>query len=229
MPDRIESYMDQLGTCLHVHPSRRERVLAELRSHLRESAETHGEEEAIRRTGTPAEVARSFTPSLAHRLWEERDRLSALALIAAILASLPMAADLLALNDRVGVSTLGAALLLAPSAAVAAASSILVLLRRPAGALLAGLLVIMVAATAVITLAGLPPMGDVLDGYAAATRLGYETGGCDGRTLTSCAADHESEVRLSFSAAAVLLSLAHLAAVTGWTPRRPARRRTSPA
>jgi uncharacterized membrane protein len=221
--------MDELAASLRLHPSRRERVLAELRSHLQESADRHGEREALSRMGTPAQVARSFTPSRAHRLWEERDRVLAVMLVAAMAASLPMAADLMGLNGKVGVSTTWAALLLAPSAAVAAVSSALVLMRRPAGPRLAAPLAVMVVATAMITLAGLPPMGDVLDGYAAATRSGYETGGCAGRSLAACAADHESEVRVNFSAGAVVLSLTYLAAVSGWTPRRPARRRARPA
>lgn len=54
----IERFLSELARRL---PRRgRRRILAELEDHLRESAEAHGEAEAIRRFGRPEDVARSF-------------------------------------------------------------------------------------------------------------------------------------------------------------------------
>jgi hypothetical protein len=225
MPDPVDRYLQEVGALLRVHPRRRERVLEELDAHLRESAERHGEARAIARMGEPAAVAQGFTPRLRDRLWEERDRLAALTMLLAMIMALPMAADLIALNGKVGSSTRWAALVLAPSALLAAASCVLVLARRPVGVRLAAPLAVLVAVTAVVTLAGLGPMGGLLNGYEQGIRHGYEANGCAGRTLAACASDHTSEARLNFSLGAVALSLAYLAAVTGWTPRRPGGRR----
>jgi uncharacterized membrane protein len=59
----IERYLDEIARRLP--RLGRRRILAELEDHLRESADVHGEEEAIRRFGSPEEVARGFRrPSL---------------------------------------------------------------------------------------------------------------------------------------------------------------------
>ena len=225
MPDDVDRYLDQVATLLRVHPRRRGRVLDELAAHLYESAEVHGEDEALRRIGDPAAVARAFAPRRRDRLWEERDRLAAASMLLAMLMSLPMAADLVALNDRVGHGIRWPALALAPSALVAVASCVLVLARRPLGARLALPLAVLVGATAVATLLGAGPTGDLLNGYQQGIRHGYETAGCSGRTLAACASDHTGEVRLNFSLGALALALGYLAAVTGWVPRRPRGRR----
>jgi hypothetical protein len=81
----------------------------------------------------------------------------------------------------------------------------------------------MVAITAVVVVLGLPPAAGEFDQYQAAVRGGHETGGCTGRTLAACAADHAGEIRFNYSAGAVALSLIYLWAVTGWMPRRRAR------
>jgi uncharacterized membrane protein len=225
LPDGVDRYLGQVAAVLRVHPRRRGRVLDELAAHLHESAELHGESEALRRMGDPAAVASAFTPRRRDRLWEERDRLAAAAMLLAMLFSLPMAAELIALNDHVGQSTRWAALVLAPSALLATASCILVLAHRPLGARLAMPLVMLVGATAAMTLLGAGPTGDLLNGYQQGIRHGYETAGCSGRTLGACASDHAAEVRLNFSLGAVALALGYLVAVAGWVPRRPRRRR----
>jgi len=159
LPDGVDRYLDQVAALLRVHPRRRGRVLDELAAHLYESAEVHGEDEALRRIGDPAAVARAFAPRRRDRLWEERDRLAAASMLLAMLMSLPMAADLVALNDRVGHSIRWPALALAPSALVAVASCVLVLARRPLGARLALPLAVLVGSTAVATPAGSRPDG----------------------------------------------------------------------
>jgi hypothetical protein len=61
--DPIDDYLAALERSLAVHPRRRDRIVLELESHLRESAERRGAAEAIARVGTPAVVARSFCAS----------------------------------------------------------------------------------------------------------------------------------------------------------------------
>lgn len=74
----IERYLAELERRL---PRRgRRRILAELEDHLRSSAETYGEEEAIRRFGPPEEVARSFSRG---------PNIGRIALVAAVAAMLP--------------------------------------------------------------------------------------------------------------------------------------------
>jgi HAAS len=74
----IERYLAELERRL---PRRgRRRILAELRDHLRSSAEVYGEDEAIRRFGPPEEVARSF---------RREANLGRFALAAAIMTMLP--------------------------------------------------------------------------------------------------------------------------------------------
>jgi hypothetical protein len=57
---------------------------------------------------------------------------------------------------------------LAPTGIVAVASAVLVLRRHPLGARLAPVLLVLVVATSVITLLGLPPVGQFLDDYERA-------------------------------------------------------------
>jgi cytochrome c oxidase subunit IV len=57
---------------------------------------------------------------------------------------------------------------LAPTGLVAVASALLVLRRHPLGGRLAPVLLVLVAATAVVALAGAPPVGRFLDDYEAA-------------------------------------------------------------
>src|SRR4051812_11798023 len=221
MPDDLERYLAAVGRSLRVHPRRRARILEELAAHPHESAAAYGPQEALRRMGPPAELARGFTPHLRDRAWEERDRLAALLVLAAMAGSLPMAADLAALNRDVGQSVLLPGVLLATCAGLALAACALTLARRVAGLMLAVPLAALVTVTAILTLAGLPPMGGLLGGYGAAIRQGFESSGCAGRTLAACSADHESEIRFAYALGAEALSLLYLAAVAGWTPRRP--------
>src|SRR5947199_297500 len=76
---------------LRVHGRRRRRVLEEVSGHLHECAAGHGEAEAVRRMGDPGAVARSFTPRPFDRAFEQRDRLAALVMLAAMAASVPLA------------------------------------------------------------------------------------------------------------------------------------------
>jgi hypothetical protein len=84
----------------------------------------------------------------------------------------------------------------------------------------------MVAVTAAIVVLDLPPASGEFAQYRAAVRAGHETGGCAGRTRAACAADHSSELRLTYSGGAVVLAGAYLWVVSGWTTRR---RRLQPA
>lgn len=61
----VDDYLAALRRELGFDPLSRRRILAEVEDHLRESAAAHGEEEAIARFGSPAEVAARFAPSAA--------------------------------------------------------------------------------------------------------------------------------------------------------------------
>jgi hypothetical protein len=225
MADALADYLAELERALKVHPRRRSRILAEVESHLQESAAHHGATEAITRLGTPSEVARSFSPGLSDRLWAERERVAAVALLAALLACVPLARDLWETNDG-DRGVIFYAAFLAPAALVATTSAVLVLLRRPAGRRLVAPLVALVGVAALFTLFDLPPVAGVIDGYRAAVGRGYESSGCGTRALSVCAADHADEIRLNYTAGAIALTVGYCWAVTGWTPGR--RRRSTP-
>ena len=220
----IDRYLAEVERHLRVHGRRRRRVRLELEAHLRESSESVGDEEAIRRMGTPEEVARSFAPRLYDRLFAQRDRLAALLMLAAMAASLPLAADLRGLNAHVGRSTGAYFLFLAPTVILALASAVLVLLRRPLGARLVRPLAALVALTAVVTLLSLPPVDGVFAGYRDAVARGYEAQGCAAQALAVCAADHSDEIRVNYTVGALALTVLYSWAVSGWTPQLRRRR-----
>ena len=148
----IDRWLAEFHGHLRVHGRRRRRVIEELHAHLRESAAAHGEPEAVRRMGDARTVAESFTPRTADRLFEQRDRLAALLMLAAMAASLLLARTL----ERLGGPDRSHAwawffALLAPTAAVALVSCLAVLRRRPLEARLAAPLFAMVAVTAVMS------------------------------------------------------------------------------
>lgn len=217
----IDGWLARCSAALRVHGRRRRRILDELEGHLRESAAAHGEREALERMGAAEAVAASFTPRLSDRVFEQRDRLAAAALLGAMAACLPLAVDLERLGRQAGsYAWLAFLLFLAPTAGVAAVSAVAVLARQPAGASLARALVVMVAVTAAVVVLDLPPAAGEFSQYRAAVRTGHDTGGCSGRSLAACADDHAAEIRLNYSAGALVLAGAYLWAVTGWTPRR---------
>lgn len=217
----IERWLAELERHLRVHGRRRRRVVAEMRDHLAESAQAHGPDEALRRIGDPRQVARSFTPRPFDRVYEQRDRLAALTMLAAMAASLPLAVDLAGLGRQTGSRAwLWFFLFLAPTAAAALASCLMVLTRRPAGIRLGLVVAAMVAVTALVVVADLPPAAGEFRQYRQAVRAGQDSGGCAGRTLAACANDHSAEIRLYYSFGALVLTGAYLWAVTGWTPRR---------
>jgi hypothetical protein len=221
----IERWLHDLDRHLRVHGRRRRRVLEELRGHLEECAELHGEAEALRRVGDPREVALSFTPRPVDRVVEQRDRLAALTMLGAMAASVPLALELEGLGRQAGSSAwIWFLVFLAPTAAVALVSCLLMLARRPAALRLARLLAAMVAVTALVVIADIPPAAAEFRQYRQAVRTGHDTGGCSGRSLAVCADDHAAEIRLNYSFGALLLTGAYLWAVTGWRPRRPRRR-----
>jgi hypothetical protein len=96
-------------------------------------------------------------------------------------------------------------------------------------------LVAMVAVTALVVLLELPPAQAEFRQYRVA-EIGLSRPPCylgcllttTGDILASCdrdpncvaADDHASEIRINYSLGAIVLSLAYLWAVTGWTPRR---------
>jgi hypothetical protein len=221
----IERWLAEFDRHLRVHGRRRRRVIEELDAHLREGAAAHGEPEAVRRMGDARTVAGSFTPRAADRLFEQRDRLAAVLMLAAMAASLPLARTLEQLN-RPDSSHAFAWFLafLAPTAAVALVSCMAVLRRRPLGARLAAPLLAMVAVTAAVVLLDLPPSRAEFRTYTVAetaqTRLQ-----CSASDPGCVAADHASEIRVNYSLGALALAGLYLWAVTGWTPRRRDRRR----
>jgi HAAS domain-containing protein len=218
--DMIERWLTEFQRHLRVHGRRRRRIVEELAGHLHEASAIHGESQAIARIGDAEEVARSFTPRLGDRAFEQRDRLAALTMLAAMAASLPLALDLEGLGRQADSwAWLWFLVFLAPTAGVAFVSSLAVLRGRSLGSRLAPALAAMVAITAVVVVLGLPPAGGEFSQYQAAVRAGHEAGGCSG-PLAACARDHAFEIRFNYSAGAVLLSLVYLWAVTGWTPRR---------
>jgi hypothetical protein len=217
----IERWLAELGHELRVHGRRRRRVVEELSAHLHESAAAHGEAGAVSRMGDPGAVARSFTPRLLDRAFEQRDRLAALTMMAAMAASLPLAVDLQGLGQQAGSHAwLWFFLFLAPTALVALVSCLAVLRRRDLGARLARPLAVMVAVTALVVVLGLPPAAAEFGQYRQAVTAGHDTAGCAGRSLTACADDHASEIRINYSLGALALAGLYLWAVTGWTPRR---------
>jgi HAAS domain-containing protein len=219
--DAIDCYLEELARALHVHGPRKRRILAEAAQHLRECAETHGADEAIDRFGPPETVAASFTPGPLSRAYGQRDRIAASVLVAAMAASVPLAARLHSDLEAVGSHVLLPFLvLLAPTALVALASAVLVLRRSPLGTRLAKLLAVMVAVTAVVTAVPLPPASGVFSGYREAVASGVDVTGCNSRTAAACASDHAWEVRVNYTLGALLLTGAYLWAVTGWEPRR---------
>jgi len=154
----IERWLAELDRHLRVHGRRRRRVIEELDAHLREGAAAHGEPESVRRIGDARTVAESFTPRTADRLFEQRDRLAALLMLAAMAASLPLPRTLEQLGHPGSSHALAGFLaFLAPTAAVALVSCLAVLRRRPLGARLAAPLLAMVAVTAAVVLLDLPP------------------------------------------------------------------------
>lgn len=230
----IERWLAELERELRVHGRRRRRVVEELAAHLHESAAVHGEAGAVSRVGDPGEVARSFTPRLLDRVFEQRDRLSALTMLAAMVASLPLAVDLHGLGERAGSHAwLWFFLFLAPTALLALVSCLAVLRRRELGARLARPLAAMVAVTALIVVINLPPAAAEFGQYrraAASSMFDHLEQTCRGRldcppigtttTTAAVASDHASEIRINYSVGAIVLSLVYLWAVTGWTPRR---------
>ncbi len=224
----IERWLAELERELRVHGRRRRRIVEELADHLHEGARSHGEADAVARMGDPGEIARSFTPRLIDRAFEQSDRLAALTMLAAMVASLPLAWTL----QRLGRAADSHAwmwflALLAPTAAVALVSCVAVLRRRRLGARLVRPLFAMVAVTAMVVVLDLPPAAGEFDQYRSAVRAGHDTAGCAGRTLAACADDHAGEIRINFSLGALALASVYLWAVTGWTPRR--RRRSQNA
>jgi HAAS domain-containing protein len=224
----IEGWLARFAASLRVHGRRRRRILDELEEHLRESAAAHGERDAIERVGDPHAVAASFTPRAADRLYEQRDRVAAAALLAAMAACIPLAVELRDLGRDTGSSAwVWFFAFLAPTAVVAAVSAVAVLGRRRLGARLARLLAVMVAVTAVVVVLDLPPARGEFSQYRSAVRAGHHAAACTGRTPASCADDHAWEIRVNYSAGALLLAGVYLWAVTGWAPRRPRRLQTA--
>ncbi|HEV8449931.1 MAG TPA: hypothetical protein VGQ45_00735 [Gaiellales bacterium] len=224
----IECWLAEFDRHLGVHGRRRRRVIEELDAHLREGAAAHGEPEAVRRMGDARTVAESFTPRTADRLFEQRDRLAALLMLAAMAASLPLARTL----ERLGGADRSHArdwffALLAPTVAVALVSCLAVLRRRPLGARLAAPLLAMVAVTAAVVLLDLPPSRAEFRQYQAAeiTQTVPPCGNTVSCPTVTTASDHASEIRINYSLGALALSGVYLWAVTGWTPRRRDRRR----
>ena len=220
----IDAWLTRFTAALRVHGRRRRRILEELSAHLYESAAVHGELKAIERTGSAEQVAGSFTPRLADRAFEQRDRIAALVMLAAMVGCLPLALELAEAGRQAGSwAWLAFFAFLAPTTAIAAVSCVAVLARRSLGARLARPLSIMVALTAVVVVLDLPPAAAEFAQYRAAIRAGKVTGGCAGRALAACAADHSAEIRLNYAGGAIALALSYLWAASGWTPRRPDR------
>ena len=216
----IDRWLAEFHRHLRVHGRRRRRAIEELDAHLREGAAAHGEPEAVRRMGDARAVAESFTPRAADRLFEQRDRLAALLMLAAMAGSLPLARTLEQLG-RPDPSHAWAWFFafLAPTAAVAVVSCLAVLRRRPLGARLAAPLFVMVAVTAAVALLDLPPAHAEFRSYRAAetTRTHLQ---CTAGDPSCVAKDHASEIRINYSLGALAVSGFYLWAVTGWRPRR---------
>jgi hypothetical protein len=221
----IERWLAEFDRHLRVHGRRRRRVIEELDAHLRESAAAHGEQEAVRRMGDAQAVAESFSPRAADRLFEQRDRLAALLMLAAMAASLPLAHTLEQLG-RPDPSHAWARFFafLAPTAAVALVSCLAVLRRRPLGVRLAAPLFAMVVVTAVVVLLDLPPTRAEFRSYTVA-ETAQTRRQCAAADPGCIATDHAAEIRINYSLGALALSGLYLWAVTGWRPgrRRPQR------
>lgn len=216
----IERWLAEFDRHLRVHGRRRRRVIEELDAHLRESAAAHGEPEAVRRMGDAQAVAESFSPRAADRLFEQRDRLAALLMLAAMAASLPLARTL----EQLGRPHRSHAwawffAFLAPTAAVALVSCLAVLRRRPLGVRLAAPLFAMVVVTAAVVLLDLPPARAEFRSYTVAETAPTRPQ-CVAADPGCIATDHAAEIRINYSLGALALSGLYLWAVTGWRPRR---------
>lgn len=216
----IERWLAEFDRHLRVHGRRRRRVIEELGAHLREGAAALGEPEAVRRMGDAQAVAESFTPRAADRLFEQRDRLAALLMLAAMAASLPLARTLEQLG-RPDPSHAWARFFafLAPTAVVALVSCLAVLRRRPLGVRLAAPLFAMVVVTAAVVLLDLPPARAEFRTYRVA-ETAQTRPQCAAADPGCVATDRASEIRINYSLGALVLSGLYLWAVTGWRPRR---------
>ena len=224
MPDQVTGWLARFAAALRVHGGRRRRILDEARAHLAESAARHGAAEAVRRMGDPDAVAAGFAPRLADRLWEQRDRLAALVLLAATAASLSIAVTLARdARDSGSWAFLAFFAVLAPAAGLAVMSAGAVLLGRPLGRRLLRPFAIAVAAAALVAAVPLPPAAGTFAAYRSAVRAGHDSAGCAGRSLAACADDHAAELRGFNTFGAVTLTVVYLVCVSGWTPRRPRR------
>lgn len=63
----VDGFLSELGAALHVRGKARRRLLSECRDHLDESAAVLGPEEAVRRFGSAADLARAFELEIATR------------------------------------------------------------------------------------------------------------------------------------------------------------------
>ncbi len=224
MPDPVTGWLARFDAALRAHGGRRRRILDEARAHLAESTARHGADEAVRRMGDPEAVAAGFAPRLADRLWEQRDRLGAFVLLAAMAGSLTTALTLARDGRAVGSwAFLAFFAALAPAAVLGVVSAGSVLLRRPLGRRLLRPFAIAVAAAALVTAVPLPPAAGTFAAYRSAVRAGHDSTGCAGRSLAACADDHAAELRGFNTLGAVTLTVAYLICVSGWTPRRPRR------
>jgi hypothetical protein len=109
------------------------------------------------------------------------------------------------------------ALFLAPTAILGLASAILVLLRHPLGTRLALPFCVLLAATAVITFFGLPPVGQFLDDYEqAALARGVEVPpylADQGTTPEEYVQDETKDVRTQGAVGALALVVVYVATV----------------
>ena len=85
-----ERYLQELGRALHTRGRPRRRLLAECSEHLADAGAVHGEQEAIRRFGTAADLAESFDTEVSIRR-------AMLATIATVIGVLAVGASALAL------------------------------------------------------------------------------------------------------------------------------------
>lgn len=86
----IETYLSELQAALHVRGRPRRRLIAECREHLADASSLHGEEEAVRRFGPAAPLARSFDAEVAVRRGLSATLFSAGGVLAAGFSSLAM-------------------------------------------------------------------------------------------------------------------------------------------
>lgn len=124
----VDDFLHELAKALHVRGRSRRRLLVECREHLTESSAAFGTEEAIRRFGSAAELARAFELEVAARRARRATAVSAVGVVGVGGSALAM----INAADAHASAPLGWAVVFFGAAQVSAVSLVLALLQAAA-------------------------------------------------------------------------------------------------